>query len=50
MIIGELKSKIDAIWDMVWASGIANPMVIEQMLAETRLDAPVRQQIARPER
>ena len=32
MITGELKSKIGAIWDTMWASGIANPLsVIEQL-------------------
>ena len=31
MITGELRNKIDAIWDVFWAGGIANPMtVIEQ--------------------
>ena len=32
MITGEIKSKVDAIWNAFWAGGIANPMeVIEQM-------------------
>lgn len=32
MITGELKSKIDRIWDTMWAGGIANPLsVIEQL-------------------
>ena len=32
MITGELKSKVDRIWDTVWAGGIANPLsVIEQL-------------------
>ena len=32
MITGELKSKVDAIWDAMWAGGIANPMqVVEQL-------------------
>lgn len=32
MITGELKSKVDRIWDTMWASGIANPLsVIEQL-------------------
>jgi type I restriction enzyme M protein len=32
MITGELKSKIDKIWDAMWAGGIANPLtVIEQL-------------------
>lgn len=32
MITGELKSKVDAIWDTMWAGGIANPLsVIEQL-------------------
>lgn len=32
MITGELKSKIDAVWNAFWAGGIANPLeVIEQI-------------------
>jgi len=32
MITGELKSKIDSIWNTMWAGGIANPLsVIEQL-------------------
>jgi len=32
MITGELKSKVDAIWNTMWAGGIANPLsVIEQL-------------------
>jgi len=32
MITGEIKSKVDKIWDTMWAGGIANPLtVIEQL-------------------
>lgn len=32
MITGELKSKVDRIWETLWAGGIANPLtVIEQL-------------------
>ena len=32
MITGELKSKVDRIWDTMWSSGISNPLsVIEQL-------------------
>ncbi len=32
MITGDLKSKIDRIWDSFWSGGIANPLeVIEQI-------------------
>ncbi|MCI5147203.1 MAG: hypothetical protein D3923_17165, partial [Candidatus Electrothrix sp. AR3] len=32
MITGELKSKIDRIWDSMWSGGISNPLsVIEQL-------------------
>ncbi len=32
MITGELKSKIDRIWDAMWAGGISNPLsVVEQL-------------------
>lgn len=32
MITGELKSKVDRIWDTMWSGGIANPLsVIEQV-------------------
>ncbi len=35
MITGELKSKIDKIWDAMWAGGIANPLtVIEQRVLD----------------
>ena len=26
MVTGELKSKVDAIWDAFWSGGIANPL------------------------
>lgn len=42
MITGELKSKIDRIWDAFWSGGIANPVeVIEEvtyLLFVRRLD------------
>lgn len=32
MITGELKSKIDKIWDTIWAAGISSPTtVLEQI-------------------
>jgi len=32
LITGELKSKIDSIWDSMWSGGISNPLsVIEQL-------------------
>ena len=32
MLTGELRSKIDAVWNAFWAGGIANPLeVIEQI-------------------
>ena len=32
MITGELKNKIDSIWDIFWSSGMTNPLtVIEQI-------------------
>lgn len=32
MIAGEIKNKIDRIWEMFWTGGIANPLtVIEQL-------------------
>ena len=32
MITGDLKSKVDAIWNTMWSGGIANPLsVIEQL-------------------
>src|SRR5688572_4468172 len=32
MITGELKSKVDGVWNAFWSGGIANPMeVIEQI-------------------
>ena len=32
MITGELKSKVDSIWNTLWSGGISNPLsVIEQL-------------------
>lgn len=32
IIIGELESKVDKIWDTLWSGGISNPLsVIEQL-------------------
>ena len=32
MITGELKNKIDGLWDIFWSSGMTNPLtVIEQI-------------------
>ena len=32
MIIGELKSQIDKVWEAFWTGGLSNPLtVIEQM-------------------
>jgi type I restriction enzyme M protein len=32
MITGELKSKVDAVWNDFWTGGIANPMeVLDQL-------------------
>ena len=32
MITGELKNKVDKIWEMFWTGGITNPLdVIEQI-------------------
>lgn len=42
MITGDLKSKIDAVWNRFWSGGISNPLeVIEQityLLFMRRLD------------
>ena len=32
MITGELKSKVDAIWDSMWSGGISNPMTVMEQL------------------
>ena len=32
MITGELRNKVDSIWDTIWTGGIANPItVVEQI-------------------
>ena len=32
MITGEIRSKVDRIWDTMWSGGISNPLsVIEQL-------------------
>lgn len=43
MVTGELKSKIDSLWEIFWTGGLTNPLdVIEQMAqlqaADTRGD------------
>ncbi len=41
MITGELKSKIDRIWDAFWSGGISNPLeVIEQITYRARGTGP----------
>jgi len=56
MNTGELKSKVDRIWDTMWSGGVSNPLsVIEQLtylLFIKRLDElhtlkPVRRIVAR---
>jgi len=38
MLTGELKNRVDQIWNAFWAGGIANPIeVIEQMTHAPRL-------------
>ena len=32
MITGELKSKIDAVWNDFWSGGIANPLEVMEQL------------------
>ena len=32
MITGEIKSKVDAIWDTVWSGGISNPLTVVEQL------------------
>ena len=32
MITGELKSKVDAIWDTMWSGGVANPLSVMEQL------------------
>lgn len=38
MITGELKSKVDRIWDAMWSGGVSNPLsVIEQLTIRVNL-------------
>lgn len=40
MITGDLKSKIDHIWDTMWSGGVSNPLsVIEQLTARGMMEA-----------
>ena len=32
MITGEIKSKVDAIWDTMWSGGISNPLTVVEQL------------------
>jgi hypothetical protein len=41
MLTGELRNKIDAIWNCFWSGGLSNPLqVIEQIVSKAR--CPVR--------
>ena len=43
MLTGELRSKIDNVWNAFWAGGIANPLeVIEQITYSKAEDVPCR--------
>jgi hypothetical protein len=37
MITGEIKSKVDRIWDTMWSGGISNPLSVIEQLTETDL-------------
>ena len=39
MITGELKSKVDRIWDTMWSGGISNPLSVIEHPAWGRADA-----------
>jgi len=42
MITGELKSKVDRIWDTMWSGGISNPLsVIEHLECSDGFTDPV---------
>jgi hypothetical protein len=32
MITGELKSKVDAIWNAMWTGGLSNPQTVMEQL------------------
>lgn len=50
MITGELKSKIDRVWDAFWSGGISNPLeVIEQITYLTLIIHPDRRVELRPD-
>lgn len=34
MVSGDLKSRVDKIWDTMWAGGIANPLAVIKRLDE----------------
>jgi len=34
MITGEMKSKIDRIWDAMWSGGVSNPLSVIERLDE----------------
>ena len=38
MITGELKNKIDGIWDIFWSSGMTNPLTVIEQITYQRLN------------
>ncbi len=37
MITGELKAKVDRIWDAFWSGGIANPLEVMEQITDPGL-------------
>ncbi len=37
MITGELKSKVDRIWDTMWSGGISSPLSVIELLTYLKL-------------
>jgi type I restriction enzyme M protein len=39
MMTGEIRSKIDAVWNAFWAGGIANPLEVMDVLQRVQAAA-----------
>jgi hypothetical protein len=40
MVVGEIKSQIDSIWNDFWSGGLSNPLSVMEQTASKRLFGP----------
>ena len=44
MITGELKNKVDALWNIFWTGGITNPLDVVEQMTYMNKNAPFKNQ------